>query len=149
MSKEIDVSGCKNYSFKEFINFTECPDYCADYLDGICSNHPDCYYRQLKRLEQENAKLKGSNESLIRQFSARKLISGTEALFDITTAEFNYQIQRLKEENKKLKEALEEIRGMAIYDCERECSNNSENCTIGSCLEKRIQRKINEVLKDE
>jgi len=58
------------------------------------------------------------------------------------------QLKRLEQENKKLKEALEGIREMAIDDCVHECSNNSENCTIGSCLEKRIQRKINEVLKD-
>lgn len=58
-------------------------------------------------------------------------------------------ITKLSKENKKLKEALEEIREMAKYDCIRECSNDSEYCTVISCLETRIQRKISEVLKDE
>ena len=49
----------------------------------------------------------------------------------------------------RIKKTLKEIRKMAIYDCIHECSNNSENCTIGSCLEKRIQRKINKVLGAE
>ncbi len=107
---------------------------CCLYKDGICLTDKGkctsmCDYgayareEKLKRLETENAKLKELLETRC-----------------YNEVEF---------ENKKLKEALEEIREMAIYDCVYECSNNSEKCTIGSCLEKRIERKINEVLKDE
>lgn len=79
---KIDVSECRNYSFKEFINFTECPDYCADYLDGICSSHPDCYYRQLKRLEAENAKLKEALENVRNYLELTGILFDNELLLD-------------------------------------------------------------------
>ena len=56
-------------------------------------------------------------------------------------------LKDLWENHKKFKQALEEIREMVKYDCVRECSNDSNTCTICSCLEQRIQRKIDEVLK--
>lgn len=85
-----------------------------------------------------------------------KLPNFADTFIDINT------YRRLEQENKKLLEArnhfmvvnlkyfnaLEEIREMAEYDCLRECSNDSEYCTVISCLEKRIQNKINEVLND-
>lgn len=55
--------------------------------------------------------------------------------------------EMLTAENKELYKALEDIREMTKYDCEYECCNNSENCIIDSCLEKRIERLINEVVK--
>ena len=106
----VDVAKCvflnKTNGFKHCY-CTNAKDTLGDERDtryGGCEYNENCYYKQLKRLEQENA---------------------------------------------KLKKALKEIREMAIYDCERECSNDSEDCTIGSCLEKRIQRKINKVMKDD
>jgi len=52
---EIDVSGCKFYY----------DTYCNDdnYLYGACAER-DCYYKRLKRLEQENAKLKEKLEKI-------------------------------------------------------------------------------------
>jgi len=59
---DVDVSGCENYSALEHLKtnngFDEHPDFCCNYIDHICINHPNCYYKQLKRLEQENAELK-------------------------------------------------------------------------------------------
>ena len=46
------------------------------------------------------------------------------------------------EDNKILKEKLEKIKEMCIYDCQYECSNNSDDCDICSCLEQRIIRLI-------
>lgn len=135
MNKEViidgvDVSKCDAYKdehckYHTSIMFTE---------DNLCSNFPNCHYKQLKRIESEKQEL-------------GKIIDCKNG----TIASLAKIRDELKQENAKLKKTLKEIREMAIYDCERECSNNSENCTIRSCLEKRIQRKINKMLgaKDE
>ena len=73
----------------------------------------------------------------------------SKGLFSMIGEEVKPYVIDVEKVSEKYRKALEEIREMAIYDCQRECSNNSENCTIGSCLEQRIQRKINEVLQDE
>lgn len=59
------------------------------------------------------------------------------------------ELQHKEQECERYKKVLKELDEMAKYDCVHECSNNYKICTIGSCLEKRIQRKVNEVLKDD
>lgn len=90
--------------------------------DDNCSDNPACYYKQLQRAKEAISKIEEKNETL------KKYV--------------------FYEDSIKYRAALEEIREMAKYDCEKECSNNHEICIIGSCLEKRIQIIINEVLND-
>ena len=57
--KEIIIDGvnvAECYNLKQY-NDTEGNMMCMEYIDGGCEGH-NCYFKQLKRLEQENARLK-------------------------------------------------------------------------------------------
>ena len=103
-----------------------------------CKEHKNCYYKQLKRLEQENAELKQENEEL------RNL----------------WRLDCLKCENTKsnvdnYRTALEEIREMLITCCDRDYCEGCEyydKCFNGTSvpdIDLVMINKINEVLKDE
>ena len=51
----IDVRECQHYG--------KCSTYCYA-IDEPCSDNPNCYYRQLKRLRQETNDLKEKNVKL-------------------------------------------------------------------------------------
>lgn len=51
----VDVAGCENYTTMEDCDGIH--DLCEQ-LDDYCSIKKNCYYKQLKRLEQENEKQK-------------------------------------------------------------------------------------------
>jgi len=123
-------------------------------------------YNEILKLAKENA---DSNEFCIQELEKEnEQLKALKDKYYQMTLDDEIQINELMQENKELKKAysnlnakyndncdytsrieyaLEDIREMAKYDCVRECSNNNENCTIESCLEKRIQRKIDEVLE--
>ena len=85
---------------------------------------------QINKLQEENEAYKQSEQE------AKEII-----------AELKHKNKTLKKKLNCFKAALEEIREMVEYDCLHECSNDSEYCKVISCLEKRIQNKIKEVLK--
>lgn len=62
----VDVSGCS-----ELFKTTQRPQ-CALIDQYYCETNPDCYYKQLKRLEQENAELKAENERLKEEIKRYK-----------------------------------------------------------------------------
>ena len=133
----INVAGC------EFFDY-ECSAYRQEYWESedntkdMCSSHPNCYFKQLKRLEQENKELK--------------------AYKDINE-DFKKAWDELNEKYKQLRSALEEIMEIAKFaqclpcgsgnledclNCDDETTNNGQ-----FCMEKRIEEiktKINEVL---
>ena len=51
---DVNVSECLAYKNKHCIDKTSIM-FCET---NLCSNYPNCYYKQLKRLEQENEELK-------------------------------------------------------------------------------------------
>ena len=61
MTEEIIIDGvdvarcCKCYKIEQKI-------LCG--VSGICANNPNCYYKQLKRLEQENKQMKSALEEI-------------------------------------------------------------------------------------
>lgn len=70
----VDVSGCEFYE-----EMRELPDnlnggyyiqhcYCGLQGDNycICNKNPDCYYKQLKRLQAENEELKEATDNLLQ-----------------------------------------------------------------------------------
>lgn len=122
----VDVSDCENLSIQNgYIG-------CTDNLVGGCERDNNCIYKQLQRLKAENDALKSQLD------------------FEIMNKEtLIYNCEKFQEGNIKLKQVLEEIRDTAIYECRHDCSEIYELCTIESCLEKRIQRLVNEVLEDE
>lgn len=82
---EIDVSGCEGYKdkhcrYETSIMFTE---------GNLCSKFPNCYYKQLKRLEQ-------------------RLIAAEQTEQEATeiVAEFKAENAKLKEKLEKIKEAI-------------------------------------------
>ena len=63
----IDVNKCQHYG--------KCSTYCY-IVDELCSDNPNCYYKQLKRKEQECEELKSEN------FTFEELIKTQEELID-------------------------------------------------------------------
>lgn len=67
---EIDVSGCRFIDEYEHCGICKelCEGHCLILQDIECKTYEDCYYRQLKMLEQENAKLKEALEEIKKVF---------------------------------------------------------------------------------
>ena len=105
----VNVVGCMNYSFKEFINYIECPDYCGEYLDNRCDNHPRCYYKQLKRLEQENTELKAENERLKKE---NEILLGQLVINDSEDVTVQISESQFDKYN-KYRQTLQEIKAIA------------------------------------
>ena len=57
----VDVSKCNYFNNTDKSYCEEC---CSEFGCAICNDRPNCYYKQLKRLEQENEELKAENERL-------------------------------------------------------------------------------------
>lgn len=133
----VDVAGC------EFIGdikskFVKCTSWVHNSKKQVsghwdCRENKNCYYKQLKRLEQERDELKQENERL------KEKVKDLDAMTGIFSA-------RLAE---KYKSALEEIR-IYINRCRNSlCDSNCEywnNCK-GNYNIDNILTKINEVLK--
>lgn len=87
MIDDVDVSECEHFDLCEtMLEYSECLAHCSPYPEGACyddcNEHPNCYYKKLKRKEQECEDLREELEWL-----------------------HNLNDQR-KAENKKLKELL-------------------------------------------
>ena len=53
----VNVAGCEFYQIEANELYPKA-QYCGSMRNTFCENEPDCYYKQLKRLEQENKRLK-------------------------------------------------------------------------------------------
>lgn len=107
----IDVSEC-GYLDKSPVDFW-CGEVDGEYSAAYCNERPDCYYKQLKRLETENAKLKELLETRCYdevEFENKKLKEKLETLQD----EIGY-----------LKSVLGQIKDLAmcVVDCEQDCDH--------------------------
>lgn len=149
----IDVSEC------EYINCCSKKTKCIILQDDIlsdsqyCESEPNCYFKQLKRLEQINSEL------ISKANAYDKLVILANDRLDI--------IDRLKQENEdlkqnwrldclkceykntkadvdKYKQALENIRTYINQECKnKQCTQTCTNCFMGNVL-----IKVNEVLND-
>ena len=144
----VNVAGCKFY-VKHCIE--DCYDervdlykYCQMF-GSECTNEKDCYYKQLKRLEQENEKLRKENRELKVFFdNAAKKNTNLENKMKEYGEQYNelYWISdQLLKDKTKYKTALEEIRKISQYEI-NELTDSSING--GRYLE--IIDKLNEVL---
>ena len=119
----IDVSECSYYN-------KDNEPYCCEIWDNECEAQ-NCYFKQLKRLQEENEGLKSLND-------------------------FNVQkIEILKEENEKLYKALEEIRKEYTNSIFYQCDKTEEECPCHNCIilgqldrVQNIVKIIDEVLND-
>lgn len=169
---EIDVSGCEHYWNTKGLELCKINFDNNYYSNGLplaekCSEHKDCYYKQMKRLETENAKLKEKyqeeltvNTQLrkwqdedLRQIKELK-IENDHLIADIKEKEkYLYEqeyldkgMEKLRQENAKLKEALEKINSIIDNDFINRYMELSFN-EYDDILE-QIE-KICEVMKDE
>lgn len=67
---------------------------------NLCKDNPNCNYKQLKRLEQENEHLKKQNEILLGQLVIN---DGEDVTVQISQSQFN-EYNELKEENARIKQ---------------------------------------------
>ena len=90
----IDVNKCQHYG--------KCSTYCY-IVDELCSDNPNCYYKQLKRKEQECEALQMSENE------AKEIIAELQAYKDINE-DFKTAWEELKVENEELKEIINEAK---------------------------------------
>lgn len=149
----VDVSGCRFLDEYEHCGICKelCEGHCLIMQDIECKTYEDCHYRQLKRLEAENAKLK-EELNHYKEMEAK----GLEEFKDVggcwgcgLQLQLNQDIEDLKKcdlENVKLKQALKEIKSIIDNDFINRYMELSFN-EYDDILE-QIE-KICEVLKDE
>ena len=183
----IDVSGCEciiedyqranNFEgrYEHIKNVCELGERGAEYYNLFCKDNPNCYYKQLKRKEQECEKLKNQlertkglvtvgNKQLAEalkgyeeltskcsqleeeNFELKEEVSIDRALFE--------EIDQLKAENEKLKQTLIEIREICNNTlCDYlQCSlnyNHSKDfeCEKTSCNRAKRRKFILEILQ--
>ena len=125
-------------------------------MNGLCKDNPNCYYKQLKRLEQENKELK---EKIIKLSEEKGHLIVENNTLKEKNEGLKIKHQRYREcsmqLNKKYKSALEEIREKIKSLNKDICNNcgwhNTDNCQPNGyvCHDLiEIKNKINEVLND-
>lgn len=142
----IDVSKCTHIDNWKYCNC--CNDLiktiypkatkCHIEEDLRCEIYPNCYFKQLKRKEQECEKLKKRLESFQKDYS--KLYQVVE------NKGYIKELDQLKQTLTEIKEIAEPFCN-ACQEFEPEKSKNCINCTY--CNYNKILQKISEVLKDE
>lgn len=63
--KPINDNGIKCHCAKGLLQIAKMQEQPESIKSGLCENNPNCYYKQLKRKEQENKKLKEDEKSLL------------------------------------------------------------------------------------
>ena len=109
MIDSIDVSGCE-FLWKERLPRKVCNN---GNLDCDCISNPNCYYKQLKRKEQECELLKGDEKSLLNVIDhLQKQKNEWEEKYNDLGQDFD----QLKAKNIKIYKTLTEIKEIADKD---------------------------------
>lgn len=111
----VDVSGCEFYQIEANQLYPNA-QYCGSMRNTFCENEPDCYYKQLKRLERQY-------EDVL------KLAKENADSNEYCLQELEQENERLKEENKKLKYYLNKIREDELYSMDVEWDEYITECT--------------------
>ena len=113
----VDVAGCEYMLNNKIKGKQHCPAkampyaketscICRKSIDtpyNFCKHNPNCHYKQLKRLEQENKELKEKYSHVLELAK--------------TNADSNeYCLQELEKENKELKETVKDL-NQSIQNC--------------------------------
>jgi hypothetical protein len=137
----IDVCECSYYN-------KDNEPYCCEVWDNECEAQ-NCYFKQFKRLQEENEKLKNKNNDLIEEIASGNI--------DIAILQKENEELKKKqitkngficdcEQNAKYKQALEEIREITEQD--RNCMNSELACCRLCDKLDLIKEKTKEVLND-
>lgn len=114
----IDVSECKHYNPEQYF---KCNIGCCH-----CEENPNCYYKQLKRKEQECEELKKKKEENEKFYLTRYVNKESRCL-------------ELEHERNYYKQALEEIEKIVKQTCSRRCTNDClgtrKHCGYGQILD--------------
>ena len=153
----IDVSECGFCCWKHNANEL-IENYCAIF-NNKCICNPDCYFKQLKRLQQENKELKKANNlknELLADLGCPTVATAKRLQFTLKE-----QIDRLQQENEELKKIKNEImKPILLPNIEEEATNKYKSALeeIRNIAETpiiadknrfdEITNKINEVLND-
>ena len=100
----VDVSGCEHYK-----NRTCIADYCLTdmpFSEAKCELNSNCYYKQLKRKEQECEELKSVRDSWISKCEQETKIKEL----------YQDGLNRLKAELEQSREAIAKIKGICEFD---------------------------------
>ena len=95
----VDVSGCKYYDNLDCYAERGCCGYPLD-----CEDNPNCYYKQLKRKEQECAQFRNANDE--KNELLAKLGCPTTATAKRNVLCLQQQIDKLKEDNEELRKNI-------------------------------------------
>ena len=127
----IDVSGCDFYIDSKNLEFN-CKQTPQSYF---CKNQPNCYYKQLKRKEQECEELKKELEAVYDD--CKGCPTCNEAL---------YNANLYAKEYRKLKQTFNRIKGIAEENI-RIADLEGLNGVYRRGLAKQILQKISEVVE--
>ena len=148
----VDVSGCNYYAVRGFVQsyngYTEYQDYCANPLTSrVCTEYPNCYYKQLQRktakcqeLINENDKLQEANEQYAGINKNLDYMLGdviSKVLEDDNTEEYFYT--ELKEKfTSKLEDIIEQNKQnerykQALDDIEEYCREQNLKADWTAC----------------
>ena len=147
----VDISECKELVNECDCYLTEEHDYRSEtpYTYNNCSRFPNCYYKQLKRKEQECKELKEDLQL------AKQLVDWILKTFNLESYdwladqnEISTEIESIKTKFKSpqsdhYRKALEEIETTVKTECEETCGSKLEDCTNFFCSSKHIIDVIN------
>ena len=136
MDKEIiingvDVAGCEFYRIEANELYPKA-QYCGSMRNTFCANEPNCYYKQLKRLEfelkvtkadyeaseQENAELKAENEKLKHSNENLRLALKTYEMPEVIKVLTDWRTGELALRINKYKQTLQEIKAIVCGNYE-------------------------------
>lgn len=136
-NKEIYIDGVKVEECS-YYNKDNTP-YCCEVWDNECEAQ-NCYFKQCKRLEQENKELKEEIRFHNKENSS--------LLAERNAAQIGYD--EIREVRERYRSALEEIRNDLKEVCKEECDYTKPKfCGDCDCRYGQILNKINEVLQCE
>lgn len=118
----VDVSGCEFLIINNDKRLCRCIksdlfggiEFVENAKNGNCKDNPNCYYKQLKRKEQECEELKKNVEHWKMEHKEAK--AKGEWTYDLVKKRLGQQLDQLKAENEKLEQTLTEIKEIAQYD---------------------------------
>jgi hypothetical protein len=124
----VNVAGCGAYKDKHCKDKTSIM-FCDT---NLCSNYPNCYYKQLKRLEQKNFELEESLK-VFNKPDVKKVLT----LYNCG------EIARLEQENERLKEEKEKYK--PFYELGAKCTQLNEVADSLNNLNSKYKSALEEI----
>ena len=134
----VDVSGCKNFSCGKCEEENKIP-ITINHFTADCRMYPNCYYKQLKRKEQECERLK---LDLIEARAHGDYLNNS-ALSE-TLKIVSEQCDQLKAENDELKEKVKELR-QGWINCDNERNLQEANSEFRQRVINRYKQTLMEI----